>query len=97
MEKIDKQISRLIDLYSATGDNLEGVTSRINTLRQKKATLAEEQAQPTKTPEVAINAIEVARQTFETGTIAEQRAILDALIDKIIFYPDRMEIRWKYF
>jgi len=97
IEKIDKQVQRLIDLYAICGDDVEELAKKIKTLKSKKASLQKMQLKPKKAiKKHMIHALKIAKETFENGTIEEKRQIVDALISKVVLYNDSIKIEWNF-
>lgn len=97
IEKIDKQVQRLIDLYAICGDDVEELAKKIKTLKSKKASLQKMQLKPKRAiKKHMIHALKIAKETFENGTIEEKRQIVDALISKVVLYNDSIKIEWNF-
>ena len=98
IKEIDKQISKLIDLYQVGGINIEEISAKIKVLDDKKKKLL------SKTPTVENkldldNALSIkakAEKIFSTGELSAQKAIVDALIKRIIIEEDGITIEWTF-
>ena len=91
--KIDKQISRLLDLYSVDGIDFDTVKEKVAALNKKKEKLST--LKKVKKPKKATQTIYIqAKDVLETGTLEQKRQIVAALIKEIILYPDHIKIRW---
>ena len=95
---MENQRSRLIDLYSVGGIELEELQIRINTITDKIAKLKEDHPAP---PELSF---EDARKVFDkvedifsdADNIEGQRVILQTLIKKIVLVGNNIEIHWRF-
>ena len=97
IDKISKQIDRLIDLYAICGDNVEELAKKINTLKRKKNELEKVNIKPRKAVKSQIiDSLKIARDTFENGTQDDKKLIVNALIDKVTLYNDTIKIEWKF-
>lgn len=97
IEKIDKQISRLIDLYAICGDDIEELAKKIKDLKTKKKNLEKLNKRPYKTTKKEImNTLSIAKETFENGEINNKRMIVDALISRVDLFNDTVKIQWKF-
>lgn len=97
IEKIDKQIKRLIDLYAICGDDVEELAKKIKELKSKKAALQKISQKPKKVVKKHIvDTLKIAKETFENGTTEDKRKVVDALISRVELYNDRVDILWKF-
>lgn len=97
IENIDKQISRLIDLYAICGEDVEELANKIKDLKAKKKALEKINVRPFKmTRKHMMKTLEIAKDTFENGTIEDKRKIVDALISKVELFNDTVKITWKF-
>lgn len=98
IEKLTKQINRLIDLYTICGDDkLEELSKKIKDLKAKRSALEKIKIRPKKVVKSQImNTLSVARETIENGTIEDKKAIANSLINKVTMYNDKIEIEWKF-
>lgn len=95
--KIDAQIKRLIDLYAVCGSDVEPLAKKIKDLNNKKKSLTKMSQLPKKpSKKQIVNAIKVARETLENGSIEDKRRIVDALIKRIDLYNEEVKITWKF-
>lgn len=98
LKQLDNQKSRLIDLYSVGGIELEELQIRINAITDKIAKLKEDHPAP---PELSF---EDARKVFDkvedifsdADNIEGQRVILQTLIKKIVLVGNDIEIHWRF-
>ena len=94
---LEKQKSRLVDLYTVEGISLDEVTSRINALTERINQLkAEKPTPPELSFEEAKKIFETVGDIFENGTIEQQRAVLSSLIKKIVLVGKEIEIHWRF-
>lgn len=97
IKSLEKQKSRLIDLYAVGGINLEELTARIAEIAKKLETLKEDKpVQPELSFEDAKKIFENAKAVFETDDIERQRLILQSLITKIVLDGNNIEIHWRF-
>jgi site-specific DNA recombinase len=99
INKINKQINRLIDLYAiCDDDSTSEIAAKIKDLKAKRTTLESEQIQPVKaSKEHIMDTLSIAHETLLNGTLRDKKRIVDALIDRVIFYNDTIKIEWKFF
>lgn len=98
IKALDNQKSRLIDLYSVGGIELEELQVRINAITDKLTKLNADKPQP---PELSF---EQAKQIFSesinifenAADVEQQRAILQSLIKKIVLSGDEVQIYWRF-
>ncbi|PYG90169.1 site-specific DNA recombinase [Ruminiclostridium sufflavum DSM 19573] len=97
--EIDKQISRMMDLYQVGGIPLSEITDRIAKLKDEKDSLAEDLADKedkrltiTKAKALLSNAEEV----FTTGDIAKKRLYISSLVDYIEVDGEFLDIHFSF-
>lgn len=87
--KIERQISKLIDLYTVDGISQKELTNRIETLNKRKDKLRiVPEVKRDRPPREKVHAI------LHTGSFKDRKALVDALIDKIEIDGDDMHIYW---
>ena len=97
INKIDNKIEKLIDLYSDGLINKEKLMEKIDKLNfEKEALLEEEELLDSEINMQAIQLIKDRRVNMKDMTYEEQKATIDTLVEKIIFYEDHFEIVWKF-
>lgn len=97
IEKIDKQIARLIDLCAIVGDNVEELAKKIKDLKAKKKALQKINPVPkTLSKQSIIDSIMIAKNTFENGTQDDKRKVIDSLVARIDLFNDSVKITWKF-
>ena len=99
---IEKQMSKLIELYSLDGVSFESLQEKINELNTKKLLLAEEKTkillkkENELTKDQALNLISSFESILEQGSFDEIRQVITALIEKIEIDNDDLTIYWKF-
>lgn len=97
IEKIDKQIKRLIDLYAICGDDVEELAKKIKDLKSKKNSLQKVNQKPKKIVKKHImDTLITAKETLEYGSLEDMRRVVDTLVSRVELYNDRVEIVWKF-
>ncbi len=96
-----RQESKLVDLYQIGGIDLQMIKSRMDDLHQEQeklsASLAEESpSRAALSADDAIDALASFSSVFSSGTLQEKRQILRTLIDKVVLYPDHVDIHWTF-
>lgn len=96
IEKIDKQVKRLIDLYAICGDDVEELSKKLKDLKAKKKALEKISIKPKRaTKKHIMESLKIAQDTFDSGALEDQRQIVDCLISRIDLYNDTVKITWK--
>lgn len=100
IEGIDKQISKLIDLYQyetipadELGRRIEKLHNERNSLQQQLKPKEEEPNFDIQNILVLINNLE---NIWQNATTDEKRGILTSLIDRILIFDERVEIEWGF-
>lgn len=99
IQKIEKQIERLIELYSASDMPLTEIQNKIKALTAKKETLEKSAADAAAKTETASHSIEVAKTfgaVLDNGDFTQIRTVLTALIDFIEIDNDDLTIHWRF-
>lgn len=96
-----RQESKLVDLYQIGGIDLQMIKSRMDDLHQEQeklsASLAEESpSRAALSADDAIDALASFPSVFSSGSLHEKRRILRTLIDRIVIYPDHVDIHWTF-
>ena len=91
IEKIDRQIGRLIELFQVDGIPVETLKQKIADLEKKKDSLTNVPAPVDIKPYVKMKS--KAEQMFEDG---KGRAVVDALVDKVVVTRSGIEIHWSF-
>lgn len=95
---IDRQISRLLDLYGLDQLPMDQLQQKISDLSARKSQL-EKQLQAPVVKMDKSSAIDLAKgfdQILDHGSFEEIRAVLFALIDKIYIDGEDIEIHWRF-
>lgn len=95
LAKIDRQIAKLIDLYTLDTIPIGEVKSRIESLEKKKALLTAPEA-PVSDFRVQKDILSRAREAFENDDVTPARMTVDALIERITVRKDAIEIKWAF-
>lgn len=98
IKSLENQKSRLIDLYTVGGIELEALQIRINDITARINTLKQDKPTP---PELTFDDAKIifnnAKEVFlNTDDIERQRAILQSLIKKIVLSGNDIEIHWRF-
>lgn len=96
--EIDRQISKLIDLYQVGSIPIETISSKIDALTLEKETLENAEVENHTTSISVAEKIEFRNRfmyLLEKGSLQEKRACLANLIDKIIIKDEDVEITLK--
>lgn len=91
---IQKQISKLLDLYTVDGISIEDIKNRVEKLTDQKNKLI--QAQTIEEPKQQDIDLVSVKNIMQNGSISEKRAILTSLISKITLYSDHIDIDWNF-
>ena len=101
IENVERQIAKLVDLYSMDGIPVDILTSRLNALNSKKNALLEqidiEQKKALKMDENEVRERLSDIETIRKADLTTQRAFLFSLIDSITLLPNHdLKIKWKF-
>lgn len=101
VQEIEKQITKLMDLYQFGSIPVADIGKRIAPLQREKSSLESElesfqKKVPTLSIEQAKEIVNSANNVFETGSIDEQRNLVNSLITKITIYETGAKISWKF-
>ena len=100
--KIDRELSRLIDLYSVDGIPVGTLQAKIREAQERREKLEEEltrlrdQAAPVTTPEEAEEAVRTFADVLGGGDFREIRRVVEALISRIEIDGDDLTIYWTF-
>lgn len=99
--EIDKQISKLVDLYQIGGIDFNAINEKIVSLNEEKATLEFElDNEPISTPALSLTETKQILSTFSdviaSANFEELRDLVHSLIDGIIINGEDIEIHWKF-
>lgn len=97
IKALENQKSRLIDLYSIGGLELEALQIRINAINDKLLALKNDKPLP---PELSFDEAKSifknAKVIFSEADVPQQRALLQSLIKKIVLSGDEVQIYWRF-
>ena len=99
LNKIDKQIGRLMDLYALGTMPVEILQEKVDALNRQKAALEKKLSRKKKSPQDRAGLINKARSfasILETGDFQEIHRLLVALIDHIEITGDDVAIFWNF-
>lgn len=98
IKALQNQKSRLIDLYSVGGIELEELQVRINAISDKLLTLKNDVPVPPELSfEEAKDIFNNAKNVFnDSGNLDQQRVVLQSLIKKIVISGDEVHIYWRF-
>lgn len=98
IERIDEQISRLIDLYSVGSIPIEDIQTRVEDLDRKKDLLSDEleSINERMTSDEVMALVTSFSDALELGTFDGIRELLFSLIDRIELDGDDIDIHWNF-
>ena len=100
ISKLDNQIARLMDLYTVGDMPLDLLQEKLHKLTEQKQKLQSELEQLTnkgKLPQAdAVKYIGSFADVLDRGVYAEIRAVITALIEKIVIDGETVTIHWKF-
>lgn len=95
IDKIDKQISRFLDLYGTGRFSFEQLDAKVKPLEEQKSKLLA--TEPRKTPQKeAINAIDSLDDVLATDDLKTARKLIESLINRIDIDGDDIFINWRF-
>lgn len=100
-DKIDKQIGKLVELYSNDNIPLDTLNSQINALNQKKQTIDDRitalEQKSLKTPISDVKKKVKKINVIRNADLQTQRAFVHSLIKKITLLPNHeLKVEWKF-
>lgn len=95
--EIDIQIERLIELYQFSAIPMSTLTEKVNTLSAEKKALQEQLDAPDEVParELFQMAVSDYRTGFSDGDIAQKRALLSRLVERVTIEGQSVEVHWR--
>lgn len=95
--EIDIQIERLIELYQFSAIPMSTLTEKVNTLSAEKKALQEQLDAPDEVParELFQMAVSDYRTGFSDGDIAQKRALLSRLVERVTIDGQSVEVHWR--
>lgn len=99
--EIEKQISKLMDLYQLGTISFSDISDRIDPLHDERAHLESELSsilnkEPLITAEQAKELIFTAKEIFASDSLDDKRTLVNALIRKITIMGNGFKIHWKF-
>jgi site-specific DNA recombinase len=95
--EIDKQISRIIDLYQIGSLSTEQISERIEILKKERNALSR---QPVLKAKVNIEGDRdiflLAKYLFTSGTLYEKRLFVRSLVDRITINDNELDFQWNF-
>lgn len=97
IDEFDRQISRMIDLYSIGGIPIEQVSSRIDILKKERNKISDKLKTESKVPLNKVkNIVSNLGAVFKIGTPDEQRLFVRSLIDCITVNDNELDFQWSF-
>ena len=102
LTELDKQLNKVMDLYTLGSIPLATVQAKADAINQEKLALSAEleslhEEQPQLSASKAFDLASMADDIFTNGTMEEQRNLVQSLIDKIELNVDgSVTIYWKF-
>ena len=97
LKALEKQKSRLVDLYGVGGINLDELTIKINDISKKIEQLKNDVPVPPELSfEDAKKIFNNAKNIFNESDVPTQKAVLNSLIKKIVLKDDDIIIYWRF-
>ena len=103
LAEIDRQVSKLIDLYQIEGIDIAMVSARIKTLNEDRdrtnviiSEYEKSKPQPSSSVENAIKVLKDFDDVVASEDAELLRTAIRSLIDSIVAYPDHIEIHWSF-
>lgn len=97
IKSLENQKSRLIDLYSVGGIELEDLQVRINSISEKLLKLKNDKPTPPELSfEDALQLFNDCSRIFSGSDVQKKRVYLQSLIKKIVLSGDEVQIYWRF-
>ncbi|MBR2555140.1 MAG: recombinase family protein [Aeriscardovia sp.] len=97
IKSLENQKSRLIDLYSVGGIELEDLQVRINAISEKLLKLKNDKPTPPELSfEDALQLFNDCSRIFSGSDVQKKRVYLQSLIKKIVLSGDEVQIYWRF-
>ena len=100
LAEIDKQINKLMDLYQLDTIPAEELSKRIEKLYSEKKSIESQmkvaEPEPVKDMQEIAEQLENLEVVWKYASLEEKRNILKVLINKIIIYDERVDIKWSF-
>lgn len=97
ISEIERQISKLIDLYQLGTIPMETITARVQGLSEEKAHHQEklEASEAVPARELFLEALEGYKTRFSSGDTDQKRLLLAALIERVIIKGQSVKVVWR--
>jgi len=101
IEKVENQISRLLELYSVGNMPINAISSQIQDLKEKQDKLYLSLETLPKKPKIMekqdiMNIADAVEEVFENGTLVQKRDYVQSLIKRIEINDDEVHIYWNF-
>lgn len=99
IKELDKQISRVLDLYQVGDIQMDSISARLDSLNKEKAALSEKlqvKNKPSITRDKALSLLSTAKAVLRKGTLEQQRNLVKGLIDFIEIKNEEILIHWSF-
>ena len=97
--EIDKQISKLIDLYQIEGISIDDIKSRIDELQKEKDILSDKLSLPVADVKEAkakfISILSGFDAILNSNSLEEKRLFVSSVIQSIVLNDEKIEINWR--
>jgi site-specific DNA recombinase len=100
LAELDRQISRMLDLYQVGTIPIDQISSRLQELQSKRDTVKEklisaQQGADNGRKEDFIKALKSANDIFSSGSLEKKRLLLSTMIESIWIDGESVEISWR--
>lgn len=97
LSEIDKQESKLLDLYQIGTIPFDRITSRLNDLSREKGELQKELSKKDEVPagERFLGAIDAYKAGFQHGDTDEQRLLLSSIVERVVIDGKSVKVYWR--
>lgn len=102
LSELDKQLNKIMDLYALGNIPLEVISEKADTIQKEREALSAEleslkPSEPVLSIDKTKQLVSMADSIFTDGTMEEQRALVNALISKIVLQANGdVDIYWKF-
>ena len=96
LAKIERQRSRLIDLFSLGSFEAEELTAKLEPLNASKRAIEEQLAGPVRTLDEIGATVETIAGVLDAGEPTQVRALIDALVDHVEIDGDDITVFWDF-
>jgi len=97
LTEIDKQESKLLDLYQIGSIPFESITARLNGLASEKAALQKElkKENDTSAGERFLDAVRAYREGFQFGDTDTRRLLLSSIVERVTIDGRSVKVHWR--